>query len=70
MTISGNYSTESIFTFRKPSIDRLVGNNLFRFHPYRYCVPDGRWRFHHCAKLSTDVLYKVLASEHFVRCDL
>jgi hypothetical protein len=36
VTVSGNYPTESIFAFRKPSVGRLVGNNPFRFHPYRY----------------------------------
>jgi hypothetical protein len=38
VTVSDNYPTESVFAFRKPSVGRLVGNNLFRFHPY----PEGK----------------------------
>jgi hypothetical protein len=34
VTVFANYPTESIFAFRKPSVDRSVGNNPFRFHPY------------------------------------
>jgi hypothetical protein len=35
VTVSGNYPTESVFAFHKPSVGRSVGNNPFRFHPYR-----------------------------------
>jgi hypothetical protein len=34
MTVSGNYPTESVFAFRKPSVGRSVRNNPFRFQPY------------------------------------
>jgi hypothetical protein len=32
VTISGNYPTEFIFVFRKPSVGRSNGNNPFPFH--------------------------------------
>jgi hypothetical protein len=35
VTVSGNYPTESVFAFHKPSVGQSVGNNPFRFHPYR-----------------------------------
>jgi hypothetical protein len=40
VTVSGNYPTESIFGFCKPSVGRSVGNNLFCFHPYSDITPE------------------------------